>query len=1501
MTLRFGLCLFVASLVASGVNAQIAQVDWKPLRMDLPRPVRSAPPLGAKNPNEKLHLSLAIVPRDEKAMERFANDVSNPKSPNYRHFLSPEEVGARFGAPLSALKATTDYLAANGMNVKLVAKNRLSILAEGTVAQAEAAFHTRIQDFADPMPGAHASGIRFSYSVPPSVPAQLARIVRYVGGLQDFTRPIPRASLTPGQLRSLYSVASLYDHANQGQGRSIGISNWDGYLLSNVPLEYSQFSLPAPSGGVGSNITVVSIGGGNGAANFAQGEGDIDIQCALAVAPLSNLLIYDNSGGSDLIAVLTQEANDNKADLISESYGWTPDTALFESAHPIHVSMSIEGITYLAAAGDTGATGIVGGPYPDEDPEVLTVGGTSATVDGSGNRLSEVVWNSNSYAGGGGWIPNSDSMNTLPGYQVGNGVPTNIPYRLVPDISLDADPNTGYDIFYQGGFSQGWGGTSCASPTVAGALAVCEQKLIAAGYLTANSKGKYRMGRLQDLLYSYNGDPSVFHDIVSGDIGLLPDQTLAVAAPGWDFASGWGTPIFAGLVNRILGIPTPIAFTVSPSEVLGGTSVTGTLTINTAAPNGGFVVSLSADSAQAAVPATVTIPAGQTSTTFSFGTTGSANSVTANLAATASGISLTATLIINPSSVVSVSIDPNAIVGGNYALGTVTLNGPAPTGGLDVNLSSDNAAVTVPQHVEVPAGQTSGIFSVASSPVSATITATVTANYNGVSVTAGVSVSPPSFASLSVAPTSVQGGSASVGTVTMANPAPAGGFTVTLTSDTSSATVPATAMIPAGATSVTFKISTIGVTSTTLANITAANGPTSYTATLTISPATLISIAVKPSQLSGGTSAAGTATLSGPAGAGGAVVSLQSNSSSVTVPASVTVTTGATSATFAVQSVPVSSTTTVTLTGTYLGLSQTATLTLTAVNLVGLSVSPSTVEGGSASTGTVTLSGPAPAGGVVVSLTSGNIAATVPASVTVAVGATSATFNISTTPVATSAAVTLTAGFNGTSQSALLNVQSPLLVSVGIAPASIVGGNVATGTVTLARSAPAGGATISLGASNTTLGVQASVTVPAGSSTSTFGVATAGVAVSETDTVTATLRTAKVSAAVTVLPASLASLTISPNSVVGGNSATATLSLNGKAPSGGAVVPLTSSVASVLVPTSVTIPSGSSQSTFSVQTKPVATTIGATISAQVNSISVSGTLTVQAPTLHGITASSSTVVGGSTQMLSGSVTLTGATGGSAGVVLLKSSNPKLLAVPASVTIPAGGSNAPFSIRHFKSSSLQSVTLTATFAGTSQSVAVQVQPFAITSVTLAPAVVVGGNKVSGTVTLNATPATSTGPIMINLSSSVKSATVPSLAYVKVNTNSVKFNVATSAVKTSVSAALTASTGTSAQTGSLKILPASLLNLTVAPVSVKGSGSTAVTGTITLSGPAPTGGLAISLGSSSSSASVPHTVVIAAGRTVGTFRVTHKAVSSTVTVVITASLASTSLTANLKLTP
>ncbi len=290
-------------------------------------------------------------------------------------------------------------------------------------------------------------------------------------------------------------------------------------------------------------------------------------------------------------------------------------------------------------------------------------------------------------------------------------------------------------------------------------------------------------------------------------------------------------------------------------------------------------------------------------------------------------------------SVSSLSLNPTSVTGGNSSTGTVTLSGAAPAGGAQVALSSNNGAASVPSSLAVPAGATSATFTVSTSAVAASTTVAISAAYGGVTKTASLTVTPASppalsLSSLTLNPTSGVGGAqSSTGTVTLSGPAPTGGAQVALSSNNGAASVASSVAVPAGATTATFTVNTSVVTASTTVTISAAYGGVSKSATLTVTPPplpTLSSLTLNPTSVIGGVnSTTGTVTLSGPAPAGGAQVVLSSNSGAASVPSRVFVPAGATSATFAVSTSVVLVSTSVTISALYNSTTQTATLSVT--------------------------------------------------------------------------------------------------------------------------------------------------------------------------------------------------------------------------------------------------------------------------------------------------------------------------------------------------------------------------------------------------------------------------------------------------------------------------------------------------------------------------------------------------------------------------------------------
>lgn len=283
------------------------------------------------------------------------------------------------------------------------------------------------------------------------------------------------------------------------------------------------------------------------------------------------------------------------------------------------------------------------------------------------------------------------------------------------------------------------------------------------------------------------------------------------------------------------------------------------------------------------------------------------------------------------------------------------------------------------------------------------------------------SVSVP-VAKLTLNSTVVGSNTKTGGTVVLAQPAPAAGVSVILTSSNPKVVVPASVTIDAGASRATFPINVQTVQSQFSDVITATSGSMSKKATLTVVPTFVSSLAISPSSLSGGGSSTGAVSLNALSPAEGVKVKLQCSTVLVSVPATVFVAAGKTSATFTIKTDPVASQKVAAITAGLSGISVTATLTVNPPALYTLSLNPTAVPGGSSSTGTVSITSPAPAGGMSIALSGSSASVKVPKTIVVPAGKMTAFFKIQTKKVASPTPVQVTASLNGFSQVATLTV-----------------------------------------------------------------------------------------------------------------------------------------------------------------------------------------------------------------------------------------------------------------------------------------------------------------------------------------------------------------------------------------------------------------------------------------------------------------------------------------------
>lgn len=500
-----------------------------------------------------------------------------------------------------------------------------------------------------------------------------------------------------------------------------------------------------------------------------------------------------------------------------------------------------------------------------------------------------------------------------------------------------------------------------------------------------------------------------------------------------------------------------------------------------------------------------------------------------------------------PATLSGASVSPSTVTGGQTTVLTVTLSGPAASGGTVVALTSDAASVPVPATVTVPQGQSSTTLTLTTSAVQVNTSAVVTATLAGLSRQASLTVQPiaPRLDSLAFSTTTVTGGQSASLVARLSSAAPTGGVTVTLGSSNQAVVqVPASVQIAAGELQGTVTVPTTTVQTNTAVNVTGSFSGVTLTAPITVNaPAipALVSASLNPASVVGGQGAQLQVTLAGAAPTGGVTVTLNSaNTAAAALPASVAVPAGATTASASVTTNGVGAVTPVILTATLSGVSRQATLTVNPPAVSSVTVNPTTVTGGTGVSGSVTLSGRAPSSGLTVSLSSSNTsAATVPVSVVIAGGQTSAVFTVSTLAVPTTTTVQVSATALGTNAAASLTVQAPAPVAQ-LSSVSAALNQAGTGlvlSVALNAPAPTGGLTVMV---NSTLNgsiasvaslVNLPLTVAAGASTATATVPINRGDTNVTLTITATLAGITRSTSVVIPaapPVSVTAITVAP-------------------------------------------------------------------------------------------------------------------------------------------------------------------------------------------------------------------------------------------------------------------------------------------------------------------------------------------------------------------------------------
>jgi hypothetical protein len=570
---------FVVSLPGS---AEASNPLVRPHQFAPAGPPPGAQALGALPGTQPLSLSVVLPPSNQAGMQSLLANLYNPSSPQYHQWLKPGQFATEFGPSPSDVSSVESWLHSRGLSSTSRAGSDINVTA--SVKAVSAALGTSFEKYRSR--SGHEGYVTHGTPLVPQnlATGQIASIV----GLDSLSTYQPEdltalassqatsggGSLQPAadgltpcsgatnalnhsggavsldQVGSAYGINSLLNQGENGQGETIALYELAPHSEGDVDTYLNCFGLTNP-------VSTVVVGEG-GTPGSGTEEADLDIEQVATQAPKANIISYEGPNSNPgAMQVWNQIVTDDAAQVVSTSWGECESVALAgdpKGYSALFTQAAMQGQTIFSATGDSGSedcwpseeSTALAVDYPASDPGVTAVGGTTLTAS------SEVAWNDCQFnefsptcgesagtgAGGGGF---SDEHEPRQNYQpvigpgpgfCGGGC------REVPDVSA----NAGTPMLIH---TSSWGfatGTSFAAPFWAGLAA--DKNVGCTAPTGLFNPSLYA-------LYGTNGQGAygnAFNDITSGNNDLLALEFGQFSAmPGYDLATGIGSPIAAGL------------------------------------------------------------------------------------------------------------------------------------------------------------------------------------------------------------------------------------------------------------------------------------------------------------------------------------------------------------------------------------------------------------------------------------------------------------------------------------------------------------------------------------------------------------------------------------------------------------------------------------------------------------------------------------------------------------------------------------------------------------------------------------------------------------------------------------------------------------------------------------------------------------------------------------------------------------------------------------------
>ena len=516
----------------------------------------AAQPIGRLSEKQVMNLDVVLPLRDDAALKTFLEDLSNPHSSSYRHFLTVAEFTERFGPSQADYDAVVRFAKANGFAVVGGTRDGMEVQIKGSVSAIESAFHVNMVTYRHPIEN------RIFYGPDREPTTNLTFSLWHISGLDNFSIPHPlfvkksdyamahgispeavvshattgsgpSASFLGSDMRAAYYGGT----ALTGAGQNLGLFEYLGTDLADLTTYFKNVGQTnhVPITLLSTDGTSTSCVDSRAGGRCDDTEQTLDMTQAIGMAPgLSSLVMYIGSVDTAIISAMT--THNPLPTTIGCSWGWTPADP--NTLDPYFEKMAAQGQTFFAASGDSSTWSKRNEAWPADDAYVVSVGGTDlTTASAAGPWKSETAW----VDSGGGISPDKIA---IPSWQKISGVITSTnkgstTYRNGPDVSANAN-FTFYTCADQTTcLANEYGGTSFAAPMWAGFIALVNQQLAA--------NGDSYVGSLNPTIYPQNVTSTYgtdFHDITSGKSGSYS------AVTGYDLVTGWGSPK-AGLITEL--------------------------------------------------------------------------------------------------------------------------------------------------------------------------------------------------------------------------------------------------------------------------------------------------------------------------------------------------------------------------------------------------------------------------------------------------------------------------------------------------------------------------------------------------------------------------------------------------------------------------------------------------------------------------------------------------------------------------------------------------------------------------------------------------------------------------------------------------------------------------------------------------------------------------------------------------------------------------------------